>query len=116
MPKDGSRKEKNGRVDGSGDEKSQTSFLWKKHLAKNISWITGDLEGLGERGSKQLVGLIAFARGEQEHVLQVVDTGVVEEHVGKHLEGDAKQVIFLSPLETQSRIFILMAWFPQRGD
>ena len=85
----------------------------EKALGKNISWKTGDFEGLGERGvSEQLVGLIAFARGEQEHVLQVVDTGVVEEHVGKHLEGDAKQIIFLSPLETQSRIFILMAWFP----
>ena len=50
-----------------------------------------DLKGSGKWGFfKQLVGLIAFARGNQKHVLQVVDASPVEEHVGKHLEESTK--------------------------
>ena len=83
-------------------------------MAKNISWVDLKPSSSGEQDiSKQLVGLIAFAWGEQEHILQVVDAGVVEEHVGKHLEGDEKLVraqkigpiIFLPPLEPPEQDF-----------
>ena len=108
MPKDGSQQSKSCRVDGSGDKKSLNCFLWKHTWHKNISWVDLKPSSSGEQDiSKQLVGLIAFAWGEQEHVLQVVDAGVVEEHVGKHLEGDEKLVRAqkIGPLEPPEQDF-----------
>ena len=113
MPKDGSQQAKNCQADGSGDKKSLNHFLWIHTWQKNIAWVDLKPSSSGEQDiSKQLVGLIAFAWGEQEHILQVVDAGVVEEHVGKHLEGDEK---FVRAQKNWSNYFSSSTGAPRAG-